>query len=93
MVRIVRVDTLDNGTLDIELNNGNLILFDITKLLREDSSYTQLNKWDLLPRPLTDGKRIFWKNGPSISLEEIFEILESGEEKNEGGYMEYETKN
>ena len=83
MARIVRVDTLDNTTLDIELSNGNLILFDITKLLREDSSYAQLGKWTLLPRPLTDGERIFWKDGPSLSLEEIFEMLEREEEKEE----------
>lgn len=79
MARIVRVDTLDNATLDIELSNGNLILFDISRLLREDSSFAQLYKWTLLPRPLTDGVRIFWENGPSLSLEEIFKMVESGE--------------
>ncbi len=79
MARIVRVDTLDNATLDIELNNGSLILFNLTRLLREDSGYEQLGKWTLLPRPLTDGERIFWKDGPSLSLEEIFKMLEGGE--------------
>ncbi len=81
MARIVRVDTLDNCTLDIELSNGNLILLDITRLLREDSSFARLNRWTLLPRPMTDGVRIYWEQGPNLSLEEIFKMVESGEEK------------
>jgi len=76
MPSIVRVDTLDNQTLDIELSNGNLILLNIVPLLQGNGAYTALSRQKLLPRPQTDGKKIFWaNNGPYLELEEIFALL------------------
>ncbi len=79
MLQIIRVDTLDNRTLDIEFSNGNLILLDINPLLCEDDAYITLSREKFLPRPLTDGNRIYWQDGPSLGLEDIFILLGSQE--------------
>ncbi len=75
MVQITRVDILDGQTLDIELSNGHLILFDTRHLPQGNHSYDSLRDMELLPRPGTDGKSIFWRDGPEIALEEIFNWL------------------
>ena len=75
MLKITRVDIVDGQTLDIELNNGHLILFDTQRLPEKDQSYDSLRDLEVLPRPSTDGERIFWRNGPSIALEEILNWL------------------
>lgn len=89
MLQIIRVDTLDNQTLDIEFSNGNLILLDINPLLCRDDAYTALSREKLLPRPLTDGNRIYWQDGPILGLEEIFILLGS----QEGNKIKEDIKN
>lgn len=71
MLQITRVDILDGQTLDIELNNGHLILFDTQRLPNTDHSYGRRRKLDLLPRPNTDGQNILWQDGTRIALAEI----------------------
>lgn len=75
MLQITRVDILDGQTLDIELSNGHLILFDTQHIPKEDTGYDSLRVLDVLPRPSTDGLSVFWKNGPKISLEQILKWL------------------
>lgn len=71
MLQITRVDIVDGQTLDIELNNGHLILFDTQRLPKTDPSYDSLRELDALPRPSTDGQYIFWQDGPRFSLDQI----------------------
>ncbi len=75
MLQITRVDIVDGQTLDIELNNGHLILFDTQRLPETDHSYDSLRDLEVLPRPNTDGQSIFWRNGPRIALGEILHWL------------------
>ncbi len=75
MVQIVRVDTVDGSTLDIELNNGHLILFDMDSLLQENPAYQPLQGKEVLSRPKTDGQKIFWDEGPQLTLAEILMLL------------------
>jgi len=75
MLQISRVDVVDDWTLDIELNNGHLILFDTRRLMETDSTYDILRKLEVLPRPDTDGVSIFWREGPRITLDEIMTQL------------------
>lgn len=89
MHQIIRVDTLDNQTLDIEFSNGNLILLDINPLLYGDDAYTALSREKSLPRPRTDGNRIYCQGGPSLGLEEIFILLGS----QEGNKIKEDIKN
>ena len=75
MLHITRVDIVDGQTLDIELNNGHLILFDTRNLPITDHSYDKMRDLEALPRPQTDGHCIFWQEGPRIALDEILQWL------------------
>lgn len=75
MLKISRVDTVDDQTLDIELNNGHLILFSMKPLLESDPAYAGLKGKEPLPRPKTDGQSILWQGGPRLALEDILAML------------------
>lgn len=75
MLQITRVDIVDGQTLEIELNNRHLILFDTQQLPEKDHSYDSLRDLEVLSRPNTDGQSIFWRNGPQIDLGKIMEWL------------------
>ena len=75
MLLITRVDILDGQTLDIQLNNGHLILFDTQRLPESNHAYDSLRNLEGLPRPNTDGQSIFWQDGPRIALEDILQWL------------------
>lgn len=75
MPHITRVDILDGQTLDIELSNGHLILFDTQRLPKEDHSRNSLWNLQLLPRPSTDGHSVYWRDGPRIELAQIMALL------------------
>lgn len=81
MIEIVRVDIVDGQTLDIELSNGHLILFDFQRIPKTDNKYDALQNLDVLPRPHTDGKNIYWQDGPQIALEEIMYWLSTHDNK------------
>ena len=84
MPKIIRVDILDGQTLDIELSNGHLILFDTQRLPREDRSYDALRAMELLPRPETDGQSVYWGDGSRIELKKIMELVTGQEDRSEG---------
>jgi len=75
ILQITRVDIVDGQTLDIELSNGHLILFDTQYLPKSNQSNDVLGDLEVLPRPNTDGTSIFWKDGLRITLEEILQWL------------------
>lgn len=85
MLQIIRVDIVDGQTLDIELSNGHLILFDTQNLPKTNHNYDSLRNLELLPRPNTDGRSIFWRDGPRIALEEILGWLSAQINQNETG--------
>ncbi|MEA4926015.1 MAG: hypothetical protein VB084_11965 [Syntrophomonadaceae bacterium] len=75
MLQITRVDILDGQTLDIQLNNGHLILFDTQRLPQSNHTYDSLRALEGLPRPRTDGDSVFWQDGPRIALKDILQWL------------------
>lgn len=75
MLEITRVDVVDSQTLDIELNNGHLILFDTRRLTETGRGYDALRDMEVLPRPETDGQSVFWHDGTRLALTEIFSLL------------------
>jgi hypothetical protein len=77
MLKITRVDTLDDEMIDIELSNGSIILLDM-KPRQNDPAYARLWSDGLIVRPRTDGSKIFWgdlKDDICISLDSVFEML------------------
>ncbi len=75
VLQITRVDVVDSQTLDIELNNGHLILFDMRWLIETVPIYSFLRNSEVLPRPHTDGQSVFWQDGPRLMLAEIMTLL------------------
>ena len=75
MLKITRVDVVDDWTLDIELSNGHLILFDTRRLMETNHAYDILRNSEILSRPSTDGQTVFWRGGPRLRLEEIMTLL------------------
>lgn len=75
MLKITRVDIVDGQTLDIELSNGHLILFDTQRLPETDHAFDSLRNLEVLPRPETDGQSVFWGQGSRLTLGQIMESL------------------
>ncbi len=76
MLKIIRVDALDCSKLDIELSNGSLILFDMRQLMREPD-FAVLLEDDRIYYPKTDGERVFWSDGPAITVEQLMEFIQT----------------
>lgn len=74
MPEITRVDTVGGDMLDIQLDNENIVLLSIKRLLSDDR-FAQLMEDDRIFYPKTDGKRIYWHDGPSISVENIIDMV------------------
>lgn len=72
---IVRVEALDeqSQSISVELENGSIILLALTPKL-SDPLFAQIRELSL---PRTDGDRVYWANGASLTLEEILNILTS----------------
>ena len=76
MPKITRVDMLDGKTLDIELDNGNLILFNVSPLIETDKGFSALRGDDKsLPKPKTDGDNVYWEGCPKLTLSRIIELV------------------
>jgi hypothetical protein len=73
--KIVRVEALDEQSqcISVELENGSIILLELTPKLG-DPLFAQIRE---LSRPRTDGGRVYWANGASLTLDEILEMLTS----------------
>lgn len=70
MPEIVRVDTVGGDMLDIQLDNGNIILLSL-KLLLHDARFAHLREDDRVFYPKTDGECVYWQNGPQLTVKEL----------------------
>lgn len=81
-LRITNVSVLNySRMLGVELSDGSLLLLSFGTLL-SGAGRTALRGKEPLPRPLTDGRSVFWQDGPRLTLAEIFNLLterESGQ--------------
>lgn len=75
MLSIIRVGALDNEMLDIELSNGSLVLLNLLPLLEKNGDLAALQQDGRILTPLTDGRGVYWRNGPWLGLEEIMTQL------------------
>ena len=67
-------DGLAGASLDIHLSNGQTILFSF-RPLSTDKRFCELLRQGRLLHPKTDGSRIYWQDGPSLTLEEIIKLM------------------
>ena len=71
---IVRVDALDerSDSISVELENGSIV---ILEFISKHSNPLFAGIKDL-SLPKTDGERVYWANGASLTLDEIMERLQ-----------------
>ena len=78
MRRITRVDILDNQTLDIEFDNGHVLLLDLNTM-RADPAISALLDSGGWCQPQTDGTAIYWQDGPQLNIEQLInELIKEG---------------
>lgn len=78
--RIVSAQAYDGdpNQILVELDNGAILMLELTPKLH-DPLFAEI---PTLCLPRTDGARVYWSNGASLSLDEIMELLtdETGSE-------------
>ncbi len=79
MPTIAKVDSLDGDCFDILLSNGHSIFLELGDRINEPA-FARLIEKRLFDRPQTDGKRLYWVDGPSFTVAEIFAMLASRKE-------------
>ena len=77
---IVKVDSLDGDCFDIQLSNGHSIFLELGDRIGEPA-FAKLIENRLFDRPRTDGKRLYWADGTSFTVAEIFAILAQDHDK------------
>lgn len=77
---IVRVGALDSDYFDVDLSNGHTILLGLGDRINEPI-FAKLIERGLFDRPQTDGERLYWVEGPSFTVAEIFAMLARGNPK------------
>jgi len=73
-LKIINVGALDGDTFGITLESGHTILLELGDRIHEPAFAALIESGDFC-KPRTDGKRIYWPGGMSITLEEIFGML------------------
>lgn len=61
--------------LDVHLSNGQTILLSL-RVVAEDPRFAEMYRDGRLFVPRTDGARVYWDQGPSLTLEEIMTLVE-----------------
>ena len=71
--KIVKVEALDEQSecISVELANGSIIVLELASK-HDDPLFAEIKE---LFRPKTDGERVYWANGASLTLDEIMEKL------------------
>jgi hypothetical protein len=72
VIRRVEVYEGDPEEIDIDLDNGNSIML-LLHCKRNEPLFAEIAKERFIPK--TDGKRVYWYNGASLTLEEIAAML------------------
>lgn len=73
-LKIVSVGALDGDSFGITLESGHTILLELGSRIQEPTFAALVENGDFC-KPRTDGERIYWPGGVSITLEEILGML------------------
>jgi hypothetical protein len=73
---IARVGALDGDCFEVVLSNGHTIFLELGSRIREPV-FASLIERGVFDKPRTDGTRLYWPDGPAITLAEIFAMLTS----------------
>jgi hypothetical protein len=72
--KIVSVGALDGDCFSVTLENDHTILLELGNRVHEPA-FAALIESGVFDKPQTDGERLCWPDGTSITLAEIFAIL------------------
>ena len=72
--RITEVGALDGDCISVTLESGHTILLELAGRINEPE-FAALVENHTFEKPRTDGDRIFWPGGLSLSVTEIMEML------------------
>ncbi|HWR19498.1 MAG TPA: hypothetical protein VN608_07735 [Clostridia bacterium] len=76
MLKILRVGIVGDDMLDVQLNNGNILMLEITSLM-DKPTFAHLGEDDRILYPKTDGNFVYWRDGPRISVDDIMKLMQS----------------
>ena len=71
---IAGVEAFDDDCFGVTLESGHTILLELGGRIHEPA-FAALIENGTFGKPQTDGERLYWTDGPSITLEEIFAML------------------
>lgn len=71
---IIRVGALDGDTFGVTLESGHSILLELGSRIHEPA-FAALIQSGAFCKPATDGEKIYWPGGMSLTLKEIVEML------------------
>ncbi len=77
---IVKVGALDDDCFDITLSNGHTILLELGNRINEPI-FAKLIERKQFYHPKTDGKQLYWIDGPSFTVAEILAMLARDKEQ------------
>lgn len=72
--KIIRVGALDGNTFSITLESGHTIFLELGDRIQEPAFAALIANGDFC-RPRTDGEKIYWPGGMSLTLNEILAML------------------
>lgn len=73
-LKIINVGALDGDTFGITLESGHTILLELGDRIHESAFAALIESGDFC-KPRTDGEKIYWPGGMSITLKEILGML------------------
>lgn len=73
-LKITHVGALDGDTFGITLESGHAILLELGDRIHEPAFAALIKSGDFC-KPYTDGKKLCWPGGMSLTLQEILEML------------------
>lgn len=72
--RIIKIGALSRDSLDINFNNGSILILRIDLILSLPG-FEVLSEDDRIYYPKTDGRSVYWRDGPrSLTVEEILSL-------------------
>lgn len=73
-LKIIHVGALDGDTFGITLESGHTILLELGDRIHEPAFATLIESGDFC-KPYTDGEKLCWPGGMSLTLNEILDML------------------
>jgi hypothetical protein len=75
LLKILRVGIVGDDMLDVQLNNGNILMLELAPFFH-CPSFAPLREDDRILYPKTDGDHVYWRDGPRLSVDQLMRMLQ-----------------